>query len=347
MDSREITENTEDLQGPSHVDGDGGEVASHLPTDDGGSPEALYVYNDNLKTNYWLPALLFVITFFTTLTAGAMYEGFNPYEDISHLQAGLPFAVSLMFILGTHELGHYFAARRHKVHTTLPMFLPAPPVEPFILGTFGAVIKMNSPVQSKEAMIDIGAYGPIAGFVAAIVIMLVGLTHSSIAYMPIEADFSLGLKISNGNDEDLIILTFGSSLLYKALEYFVFGDLSEGTFVWLSSTAFAGWIGLLVTSLNLIPTGQLDGGHILYGLFSKYHRKISLLIIGLLICFGFFSWYGWIVWGLMVLFLALKHPHIGREDEKIDKKRLVVAFISLVILILTFTPSPFNIIHYN
>lgn len=346
MDNKEITDinvgELEDLPKPSGV-GD----EAHF--DEASTDESKFTYNYDtaVKTNYWLPAVLFVVTFITTLTAGAMYEGFNPYEDIGHLQAGLPFAVSLMFILGTHELGHYFAARRHNVHTTLPMFLPAPPIEPFILGTFGAVIKMNSPVKSKEAMIDIGAYGPIAGFVAAIIIMVVGLMHSNIAYMPVGGDFSLGLVISGKEDDDLIILTFGSSFLYSMLEYIVFGDLREGTFVWLSSTAFAGWIGLLVTSLNLIPTGQLDGGHILYGLFSKYHRKISLVIIGILICFGFFSWYGWIVWGLMVLFLALKHPPIGKENEKIDKKRIVVAIVSLVILILTFTASPFNIIRYH
>ena len=174
-----------------------------------------------------VPLLLFVLTVLTTMTAGALYEGAPILEDPWKILVGLPFSASLLFILGTHELGHYFAARYHRVDVTTPFFIPAPPIPPMI-GTFGAVIKMRSPIATKRALVDIGAAGPLTGFVAALIITIVGLTMSKV--MPAPEEPALGL---------------GSSLIFELLGRIVVGELPDGYELYLHPVAFAGWIGFL------------------------------------------------------------------------------------------------------
>ncbi|MFZ3073380.1 MAG: site-2 protease family protein, partial [Thermodesulfobacteriota bacterium] len=216
--------------------------------------------------DYGLPLILFLATVMTTVIAGAFYEGADPLHDASSLLRGLPFSVSLIFILGSHELGHYFAGRRHGVISTLPHFIPAPPVPPMI-GTFGAVIKMKSPILTRKALVDIGASGPLIGFMASLLVTAIGLFGVSIA------------PVSSAPDS----LELGTPLVFKALSHIVLGPVPDGFDISLNAVTFAGWIGFFVTSINLLPIGQLDGGHISYALATRRHRAVSFAAVAILV----------------------------------------------------------------
>ncbi len=273
-----------------------------------------------------VPLVLFVLTVLTTMTAGALYEGAHILEDPWQLLVGLPFSASLLFILGTHELGHYFAARYHRVDVTPPFFIPAPPIPPMI-GTFGAVIKMRSPIATKQALVDIGAAGPLTGFLAAMVITLVGLSLSQT--MPAPEEPALGL---------------GSSLIFELLGRLVVGRLPEGYELYLHPVAFAGWIGFFVTSLNLLPIGQLDGGHLIYALFGRTHFAISRLTTVALVALGLLTWHGWILWAVLVTIIGVWHPPVADPYEPLDRRRLSVSMFTIAVFVLTFTPYPFYIL---
>ncbi len=273
-----------------------------------------------------VPLLLFVLTVLTTMTAGALYEGAPILEDPWKILVGLPFSASLLFILGTHELGHYFAARYHRVDVTPPFFIPAPPIPPMI-GTFGAVIKMRSPIATKRALVDIGAAGPLTGFVAALVITIVGLTMSKV--MPAPEEPALGL---------------GSSLIFELLGRIVVGELPDGYELYLHPVAFAGWIGFFVTSLNLLPIGQLDGGHLIYALFGKTHFAISRLMTVVLVALGLLTWRGWILWAVLVTIIGVWHPPVVDPYAPLDRRRLFISILTIVVFVLTFTPYPFYIL---
>ncbi len=269
--------------------------------------------------------LLFILTVFTTMTAGALYEGADLFNDTFSILKGLPFCVSLLLILGTHEFGHYIASRRHKVVSTLPFFIPAPPIPPMI-GTFGAVIKMKTPITTKNALVDIGAAGPLVGFVFAVIVMIVGMHYSTIA--PIVYDGSVA---------------FGEPIIEKLLIYFMMGEIPHGYELVLHPVAFAGWIGFFVTALNLLPIGQLDGGHIMYAIFGPDHRKVSMGAVAILVVMGITFWPGWIMWGIMVTIIGTRHPPIYDQHLPMDPARGFVCMGSILVFILTFTPTPFYI----
>ena len=274
-----------------------------------------------------LPALLFAATVVTTVIFGAFYEGVNPFDDPWSLLRGVPFSAALLLILGTHEFGHYFASRRHGVSTTLPYFIPAPPIPPVMIGTFGAVIKLRSPVYRKGALVDIGAAGPLAGFVVAVVAAVVGLSLSEVRPVPVDG-LSLGL---------------GDSIVFSAISYLVNGPIPEGHDVYLGSVAFAAWIGFFITALNLLPIGQLDGGHIIYALVGPVHRRVSFAAIALLVVAGLFTWPGWIVWAVLVTIIGTRHPPVVDEAVPLDGRRRAAAAASFIVFVLTFTPVPFYI----
>lgn len=278
------------------------------------------------KPKALVPIILFIITLITTTTSGALYEGINPIKDPMGLIKGLPFSASLLLILGTHELGHYFASRSHRVVTTLPYFIPGPPFF-LMIGTFGAVIRIKSPIETKKALVDIGAAGPLAGFAVAIIVVFIGLQLSWIIPVP----------------EGVINVNLGSSLMFSFIEHLVFGQVAEGYDVFLHPVAFAGWIGMLVTCLNLLPIGQLDGGHILYAIFNKQHRTVSIMTICTLLAFGTLAWKGWLVWGVLVTIIGIWHPPTLDYDMPLDPRRKVVGLVTLLVFILTFTPTPFYI----
>jgi membrane-associated protease RseP (regulator of RpoE activity) len=272
-----------------------------------------------------LHVILFVLTFFTTLIAGAMLSGVIPWETPGKIYMGLPFSLTLLLILITHEFSHYFMSRRHNVSVTLPYFIPAPS----IIGTFGAIIKMKPPIFDRRALIDIGASGPIGGFVVAVVAVIIGLSFSEV--VPIE-------EIQNINGS----LSLGSSILFSIITKITLNIDPEKYDVILHPVAFAGWIGFLVTSLNLLPIGQLDGGHIVYALFGERHKNIARLTIPALVVLGIFFWPGWLIWALLMIIIGYRHPPVVYPQIQLDRKRRVIGWVSLVIFILTFTPMPIS-----
>ena len=270
---------------------------------------------------YWLHALLFGLTILTTLFAGALMEGYVPFPNLTLLGHGVPFSLTLLLILGTHELGHYIYARKHNVDATLPYFIPAPT----FIGTFGAFIKMKSPVVDKGALLEIGAAGPIAGFLVTIPALFIGLAQSTVVQL--------------GAVEESIQL--GDSLFMWIATNAMFPNLPPGQDVMLSPVAFAAWIGLLVTALNLLPIGQLDGGHIAYALFGEKHKWIARIAFFALIPLSYLS-LNWLVWAALIFFLIrVHHPPIAPTEDPLPRRQKVIGWIAIVILIGTFIPQPF------
>jgi len=277
-----------------------------------------------MKKFPYLNILLFVLTFISTLTVGAMHEGVNVVEEPLKVYKGLPFSIALLLILLFHEFSHYLASKKHRIEASLPYFIPAPT----LFGTFGAVIRMKSPITTKNALIDIGASGPIAGFVISLVATIIGLSFSKIVPVHDTANF----------------ISLGDSLLFSGLTRAILGTVPDNADVFLHPVAFAGWIGFFVTSINLIPVGQLDGGHILYALLGEKHSAFSKLLIGVMFIMGFLLWEGWIIWGVLLIILGFKHPPIVYSEMSLDPKRKIIGWISLVIFVLTFTPVPIAVL---
>lgn len=269
----------------------------------------------------WMNINLFVLTFFSTLIVGAMHENINLLEEPAKIYKGLPFSITLLIILLAHEFAHYTASKIHRIEATLPYFIPAPT----LFGTLGAFIKMKSPITTKNALMDIGASGPIAGFVVSVVAVVIGLFLSNV--IPID-------KVKDGE------FILGSSLLFSWIASIVVGAIPNNYGLAIHSIAFAGWIGFFVTFLNLIPVGQLDGGHIAYALLGEKHKKVSKILIGVMIALGVFVYEGWIVWAVLLLLLGFKHPPIIYAEVELTPKRKLLGWIMLVIFALTFIPVP-------
>jgi membrane-associated protease RseP (regulator of RpoE activity) len=267
---------------------------------------------------------LLLATVVTTVIAGALQQGVNPLETPELLYTGIPFSFTLLLILGAHEMGHYLVSRRHHLDVTLPYFIPAPPI-PFIIGTFGAFIRIRSPIRDKRALLDVGCSGPLIGVLIAIPVILIGLKLSTVT-------------VIGGGKETL---TLGEPLLFKLLTWLALGPLTPEENVILHPVAFAGWIGLLVTALNLLPVGQLDGGHVAYALFPEYHRYISLGVLGLLVVCGVVFWQGWLLWAVLLVFLGWRHPPPYQFWVPLDRRRRVLGIITIVVFGLTFSPAPF------
>lgn len=298
--------------------------------------------------------ILFILTVFSVMLAGAQPDGPFPADFggqmlmlFQSILSGWPFALSLLGILLAHELGHYFVSRYHKTPATLPYFIPLPP--PLgLLGTMGAAIIMRGIPKNKRVLFDIGAAGPIAGLVVAIPVLLLGLSLSTTGI--IQPD-------PNGFLE-------GNSLLYLLAKFTVFGQLlpapaePQGILYWLQyfftgrpvpfggldvfihPVAFAGWAGLLVTSLNLIPAGTLDGGHIIYALFGNQARKAFPFITGLLVIAGL-SWSGWWLWAVLLYWLGRVNAEPLDQITTLDPVRRFMAYAMIVVFFLVLMPVPF------
>jgi membrane-associated protease RseP (regulator of RpoE activity) len=271
-------------------------------------------------------ALLLLVTGITTTFAGALWEGHDPGADPSSLLRGLPFAVTLIAILLVHESGHYLMCRRHRVNASLPYFLPAPP-HIFPLGTFGAFIRIRSRFPNRRALFDIGAAGPWAGFVVALVATAVGLSLSTVLDAPLEGH----------------ALELGDSLLTAFLTRVVLQ--ADPSTVVLHPIAFAGWFGLFVTSLNLLPVGQLDGGHVLYAAAGRRTRLLPLVLIVFLLWLGTRGWSGWFLWAVILggLF-AIGHPPTDDDPRPLGMHRQAGALATLVLFVLTFVAEPIKIL---
>lgn len=292
----------------------------------------------------WVHFLLFLLTLFTMMASGAMRQGVDPLSSLPslvHLVEGIPFAATLLGILTVHEFGHYFAARRWGVRATLPYFIP---FVPYVLGTLGAVIRIRSPIPHKRALLDIGAAGPLAGFVVAVAACLVGLYQSEV----IDAAYFFP-QTYHGPP-----LVLGSPLLFSGMAALVRPEALDGSMVLLSPIAFAGWVGLLITAFNLFPSGQLDGGHIIYALFGHHYRRISQITYFALIAMGLYSilaWVwdlptGWIGWLLLAFILTLfgkGHPAPDDPALPLDPRRRRLGYLCMLVFILCFTPAPYEI----
>jgi len=275
------------------------------------------------KNTYRLPVLLFLLTVVTTLIAGSSF--YVSYDELFHnpglIMTGIPFACSLLSILLAHEMGHFITSRRYRVDVTLPYFIPAPT----LVGTLGAVIKMRSAIRKKTMLLDIGAAGPLAGVIVAVPLVIWGLYHSEV------------IQVTAGTQSYLF---FGDSLLFKLLSFLIIGVVPEGYDVMLSPIAFAGWVGFLVTSLNLMPMGQLDGGHIAYALFGRGQRIVSRVFVGALIIMGIIYYVGWLIWAALVLIIGVDHPPVSDNDVGLDRTRKVVGWFCFLLFIVTFIPVP-------
>ncbi|MDI6891043.1 MAG: site-2 protease family protein [Thermodesulfovibrionales bacterium] len=276
------------------------------------------------RKGLFLHLILFIFTLFSTLLAGAMQAGVSILKEPEKIYKGLPFALTLMSILLAHELSHYFASRKHRVKATLPYFIPAPT----IIGTFGAFIKMKSPISTRKALLDIGASGPIAGFIISVMVSIIGLSLSKV--VPIQ--------------ETKGAISLGDSLLFSILSSLILDYQPGSQDILLHPVAFTGWIGLFVTSINLIPIGQLDGGHIAYALFGEKYNLISNIFIPIMLLLGLLLWEGWAIWAVLLLILGLRHPPIQYPEVPLDRKRRFIGWITLAIFALTFIPVPFKIL---
>lgn len=277
---------------------------------------------------YRIHIILFVLTVFTTLIAGALQEGAKPWENLASIIKGIPFSFTLISILLTHELAHYFASRSHGMTASLPFFIPGPPIPPMI-GTFGAVIKTNPPIPDRRALFDIGVSGPLAGFIVSVIAIVIGLKFSRVA--PLEEVSGLTVML-------------GDSLGFKLLSYLTVGALPDKADIFLHPIAYAGWIGFFVTAMNLLPIGQLDGGHVVYAVLGRWHRIISISMVVLLFVLGYMSWPGWYLWGFLTTVLGTRHPPVFYPNIELDSRRKIIAWVTLIVFILAFTPEPFKIV---
>lgn len=277
--------------------------------------------------------VMFALTVLSTLAAGSFVTGsfpfltFNPFLQPVHLLDGVPFAFTLLAILGTHEFGHYFTARYHGASVSLPFFIPAPPPI-FLFGTLGAVIRMRSPVRDRNSLFDIAVAGPLAGLLVAVPALLLGLAWSRVGMV---------LPEHTG-------LTFGDSILMRLLTWLVFGSIPPGMDVFVHPVALAGWVGLFVTALNLFPVGQLDGGRIAYALFGPWHRQISIATFAGLMALGvLFRSANWIVFaGLLLLLMGFHHAPPLDDLTPLSRPRYALGVFCLILLVLLIPPVPIS-----
>ena len=252
------------------------------------------------------------------------------WSDGQLLSLGLAFSLPTLAILLSHELGHYLACRRHDLRSTYPYFIPAP----LLIGTFGAFIRIRAPIRNRRELLDVGAAGPIAGFLVLLPFLFYGVAQSEPVSI-VEVDWEL--------PGGLLLLKPGTSLLMAAATFVFHGDLPSSTVLNLHPFALAAWVGTFVTALNLIPIGQLDGGHIFYAAFGRWQRTLSWWLVGLLALMGFL-WPGWWVWSTVLVIMGPRHPPVLNSHQGLDRRRRAVALLSLIILVLTFMSVPLDLV---
>lgn len=280
--------------------------------------------------------VLFALTLISTLAVGAQYassyaagkspdfdELFATYASLlAHPQlllAGVPFAFTLIGILLAHELGHFFACRYYGISASYPYFLPAPT----LIGTLGAFIRIRSPIYNRKALFDVGLAGPVVGFLFAVPALAMAIFYSRVV------PFS----------EAHATIVFGQPLAMRILLALLRPGVAPGDLL-LHPVGRAAWVGLFATALNLLPAGQLDGGHILYSVAGKYHKKISIVVALLLIPLGRFFWNGWYMWAVLLLAIGFRHPPLLNQWERLDRTRLLWAAAAVLIFLLCFMPMP-------
>ena len=323
-------------------------------------PVEVFAERPPLKRRYWLHALLLLLTIFSTLVVGARLQynfdhnlaAFPRMPDVdlptfkmilemflwwfpvqwvsehpSRILLGLPFSATLLGILLAHEMGHFLYCLRYRVWATLPFFIPAPT----LIGTFGAFIRIRSPIRSRTALFDIGIAGPIAGFAVAVLVLAFGLTLSKpLMGMAVFSEIQLGYPLIFDVIRDVLMLLMpAGSHLHLGLRH-----------IYVHPTAIAAWVGMFATALNLLPGGQLDGGHIVYSVAPSLHRPaswVSAVLLVLLAVAGF--WMGWLLWSVLLMATGMRHPRVPVEPT-LGIRRKLLAILAVLMLVLTFTPAP-------
>lgn len=291
----------------------------------------------------WVNALLFGLTVLTTTWAGAAQQGVDLLQNPGEFAVGLPYALGLLAMLGMHELGHYFAARVHGIHVTLPYFIPVP----FALGTFGAFIQMKSPAENRRALFDVAVAGPLAGLVVAIPLLLIGLQSSAVVPGQV-----VGGRLTTPEEPAALEETAppvvgggtsaGSSLLLALLAKLALPEaLRYGCVLQFSPLAFAGWLGLFITGLNLMPLGQLDGGHIVRALWGhRVGRVVSNVALWSLLLLGLFVWRGLLMWAIIAFFIAGNPTPPLNDLTPLNAGRRWLGYAILILLLLIVAPLP-------
>lgn len=286
------------------------------------------------RHRYWLHVLLLLLTLGTTSVVGAglaagfaegrsfniddIYGYLRAWDQPAYLLRGLPFSLTLVGVLLVHEMGHYLTARYYRVDASLPYFLPVPT----LIGTFGAFIRIRSAILSKRVLFDVGIGGPLAGFAALLLPLIAGVSMSKV--IP---------GIAGAGD-----VVFGTPLLVRALEWVIFPGVPVDS-IYLHPVARGAWVGVLATALNLLPIGQLDGGHILYAFLGERTKYLSWVLVAVFVPMGFVYAYSWLFWAAVLFFFGMKHPSLV-DSTPIGPGRTKLALLALFILVLCFTPSP-------
>jgi membrane-associated protease RseP (regulator of RpoE activity) len=309
-------------------------------------PAEVYVVRPLKPPRYWLHILLFLATAFTTVVVGAKMEfdfehnlppfvhgdefvplfpvGWAVHEP-ARLLLGIPFSATLLLILLAHEMGHYLYCRYYGVYASLPFFIPAPT----LIGTLGAVIRIRSPIRSRTELFDIGIAGPIGGFLVALTVLVIALPHSkALPVAMVGSDIEMGYPL---------IFRVVRAVLPLAG---VHGGSSPLQDMYFHPTAIAAWVGMFATALNLLPGGQLDGGHIVFALNPRAHRLVSRLTILALIPLAYYFWLGWLVWAILLRLSGMRHPVVAEWPGVTGGRRWLAAF-AVLLLVLTWTPAPF------
>jgi membrane-associated protease RseP (regulator of RpoE activity) len=283
----------------------------------------------------WRHALLLALTILSTTYVGAIhYLSFQ--ADIGAVPSslrlgwsfflhGLWYSVTVLSILGCHELGHYLACRYYNVDASLPFFIPMP----FLLtGTMGAFIRIREPIPTKRQLFDIGIAGPIAGFLIVVPALVIGISLSRVVRLPETYEW------------------FGEPLLFKIVQRLIWGPMAPGYSLNTHPVLFGAWFGMLATALNLLPIAQLDGGHISYAVFGRKSSIVTLVGVGCLALMTAFVSLSWLVWTLLLIVMLFTfgrhHPRTFDEDQPLDRTRLILAGVALAMLVLSFTPVPFS-----
>ena len=306
------------------------------------------------RSNPWINLGLAIVTILSVLFTGAVYECQCVPQTLPQWLMGLPMMLTLMVILMAHEFGHYFAAKYHKVAVTLPYFIPLPVISP--VGTLGAFIQLRSPFKTKKQLFDIGVAGPLGGLIFAIPLVFWGMASSSVTEIH--------------RDPNAPSLLEGNSIFYLGVKYLIHGQLlpnfdayrdlpviqkvvllvggiipaGGGSDVFITSVAFAAWFGLFITAMNLLPVGQLDGGHISYCLLGEKSRLVGLILVGIMLLAGFL-WTGWLVWALLIFFvIGVGHPPPLNDLVPLDLGRKILAYTMIFVFVIMFMPNPLQIL---
>lgn len=280
-----------------------------------------------VKERRWINVALLIATFFTTMLAGSLLYGANPESSPFDVLTGIPFTIAIMTVLGAHEAGHYFVAKKHGMQTSLPYFIPFPS----FFGTMGAVIKHRGPIPGRKALFDVGVSGPLIGLFASVVVTVIGLLQPPLLFTPEEHVFALGIPPLFG---------------------FIMGFLATPDSFVMHPIAFAGWAGMLVTALNLIPAGQLDGGHVLRAMMGEKASRVSAVLPAVLFFIGAYliifmktDGFMWIFWSALLLFFSAGgHPRPLNDDIPLDRKRMVIGMLTFALGLLCITPVPLQML---